>query len=35
MSEIWKIVHHWEDRIVPTRLGKCLQPVVAPKRSNS
>jgi hypothetical protein len=31
LHEIWKIVHQWEDRILPTRLDKGLEPVGAPK----
>ena len=31
MREIQKMMHQWEDRILPTRLDKRLEPVVAPK----
>jgi hypothetical protein len=31
LHKIWKIVHQWEDRILPTRLDKRLEPVGAPK----
>jgi hypothetical protein len=31
LHEIWKIVHQWEDRILPTCLDKGLEPVGAPK----
>ena len=31
LSDVWKIVHQWEERILATRLDKCLQPAVVPR----
>ena len=31
LHEIWKIVHQWEDRILPSRLDERFEPAGAPK----
>jgi len=31
LHEIWKIMHRWEDRILPSRLDERLEPAGAPE----